>query len=357
MADELRKAMEAAYDKAEAAAREEEQTDWVEETEASGEAVPEEKPEVEETPETEQTPEAPAEPEEAPPQKIAAKGKAESKAEKPAEDKPNTPPGGWGPKARESWAKLPPEVRAEVAKREREIAVGMQQSAQARQAMTQLNQVLEPYRQGLMQAGVNDPFQAIGTLFKTESQLRYGNVQEKAHTVANLIKNYGVDIATLDSILVGEAPRGNPQSEIERLLDQRLAPVNQLLHQQQLAEQQAAYEQQQRATQTVGEFSQNAEFINEVRNEMADLLDLAASRGRPMSLQEAYDIACSVHPEVKDILSRRQKEQQLMGNRQQMERKRAAASSLVGRRGGDGAGAPAQDIRSAIEDAWNSQVG
>jgi hypothetical protein len=294
-----------------------------------------------------------------PPEKIEKPEKPEKtdKVEtKPEQGKYDKAPASWTPKAREMWKNVPAEARAQIAKREAEITQTLHQTAQARQGMQHLNRVLEPYKQGLIASGVSDPFQAIQTLFQTEAQLRGGTPVQKAETVARLIKNYGVDIGALDSILVGEQPKANPRSDIEAIIEQRLAPVNQFLQQQQYAQQQSAYQQQAQANQSVAEFSKNAEFIEDVRNDMADFLDLAAKNGYQMSLQQAYDKACALHPEIATVLENRAKQQRLMGTQNQMNAKRHAASSLSGTRGGEGA--PSEmDLRSTISEAWDSIQG
>lgn len=348
--DELRAAMNEAWDKAEAAAREEEVEDAVEEDDASLN-VEEDSHETNETEvsnydDKQELAKEPAKLDRAAPEKTEA-NKVVEKA-----------PASWTPKARETWAKLPPEARAEVAKREAEINTALKQSAAARQGMQELNRVMEPYRASLIAAGVQNPFQAIDTLFRTESTLRHGNNYEKAKTIANLISQYGVDIRSLDDILAGQpakAQGGN--SELEALLEQRLAPVNQFLQQQQRAQQQAEFQSQQSATASVAKFSEKAEFINEVRMDMADLLDMAAARGQQMSLEDAYNKACALNPEISKVLADRAKQQQIMGTKSQMAAKRHAASSIAGTRGGDGGGGGDMSLRDAIAEAWNERSG
>lgn len=339
-ADDLRADFEAAYEKFES----------------------EEKPEPSDVPRETSEPEAPIPEEQEKPEPVNdEKQQPESEPPKP-EEKP-TPikndkaPASWTPKAREIWKNVPEEARAQIAKRESEINQTLQQSAQARQGMQYLNKILEPYRAGLQASGVNDPFQAIQALFQTESSLRSGNSHQKALTIANLIKNYGVDIATLDSLLVGETPKANPTADLEAIIDKRLSPINQFLQQQQMTQQQWEREQQNQATQSVAEFSQNAEFIEDVRNDMADLLDIAAKHGHKMTLQQAYDKACALNPEVSKVLEQRAKQQQLMGTQNQMQAKRAAAASLTGSKGGEGAKGADLGLRETIEEAWNSLEG
>jgi hypothetical protein len=79
---------------------------------------------------------------------------------------------------------------------------------------------------------------------------------------------------------------------------------------------------------------------------MADILDMASKRNLNMSLHEAYNRACQLHPEVSRILSGR--------TSAPTQKQRRAASSISGSPGGTGESAKANSVRDAIEMAWDS---
>ena len=62
--------------------------------------------------------------------------------------------------------------------------------------------------------------------------------------------------------------------------------------------------------------SQN-EFYNDVRSDMADLLDMAANRGRQMSMQDAYNTACAAHPQISKVMAGRQAQQSVQQKKQE----------------------------------------
>jgi hypothetical protein len=184
----------------------------------------------------------------------------------------------------------------------------------------------------------------------TIALLQNGSPADKAVKMAQLISHYGVDIEALDSALVGEAPQ-NPQAhELQQLIDQKMQPVNQLL--QRLDQTQSANQQrvQQEAAQEVASFK--GEFLSDVRNDMADLIDMAAARGQQMTLQEAYDKAVILRPDLQKILTERRQNEELTGKRNRIGNKMNAASSISGSRGGIASG-NSDSLRGAIEDAWN----
>lgn len=308
-----------------------------EQTEEQPEVVEESKPEMEAKPDAEPAPQSP----EAPTDK-----KTEEKA-----------PQSWSPTNREKWGALPPEVKSQIAKRESEVEGVLRKSAESRRVADQLAKTVEPYRQSMMAAGYNSPFEAINTLFRAESTLRAGTQHEKAAQVAQLISQYGVDISTLDQVL-----SGNPQTQqssnpdLESLLQQRLAPYEKFMQQQQQQQQYAAQQESQQARQTVQQFQ--AEFLDDVRLDMADIIDMAAKRGQQMSLQDAYDRACVMHPEISKVMKQREEQKALMGTTENAQRKRNAASaSLTGRQSGNPAPNGNISMRDMIQNAWDDQTG
>ena len=265
-------------------------------------------------------------------------------------------PAGWSPTNREQWANIPDSVKEQITKREKEIDLALKKTTEERRVAQQLAKTVQPYQQAMVAAGYQDPFQAIDTLMRTESMLRGGTVQEKAETIGRLIHQYGVDIQALDGILAGQPQQPSQNSELEQLLDQRLAPVQQYMQQVQQTQQMAAQQQQAEAQQQVQQFS--AEFFDDVRMDMADLMDMAAKRGVEMTLQDAYDKACALHPEISKVVKQREAEQRLIEAGQQAAKKKAAASaSLTGRQ----SGVPAKDgggsLRDTIADVWSDVHG
>jgi hypothetical protein len=266
-------------------------------------------------------------------------------------------PASWRPDVREHWGKLPAEVRAEVARREREMQSTLQETAEARRFTEQLQNVIRPYEM-FIKAENSNPLQAIDNLMSTAAKLRTGTAPELAQLVAGMVKQFGVGrfgqgfIESLDSALAGEVPRVDPvQNQVQQALQQQLAPVQQFMSQFQQAQ---AVQQQRMQQEAVGEvqtFLERAEFGEDVREEMADILEVAQRRGRDLSLQDAYKQACLVNPRVRSVLEQRAKArgaQQLTGAAQKA---RSAAVSVSGAPTIAGPKSDPTDVRSAIEAA------
>jgi hypothetical protein len=264
----------------------------------------------------------------------------------------------WGAKEREDWSKIPRHLQEKVMSREKEISTMLQSTAEARKTHEQFTQLADRY--GAVLAGVagNSPMETANNLFSTVANLRVGSPIQKAQIIANMIKQFDVDVNTLDSTLVGAAPPQEIQqaSHIERILAERLAPFEALMGQQRALENQQKQQRAEAAQDEVINFSQQAEFLNDVRLDMADLLDMAAARGVNMTMQEAYDKCCALNPQISTVLAERKKREQLMGGRDTMAAKRAAASSIVGRKIGGGGQLEGSSIRDTIAAAWDANA-
>ena len=257
----------------------------------------------------------------------------------------DAPPTGLPPEAREAWKDTPKAMKDAIATREKQFAMGMQKNAEAAKQAHTINQTIAPFGQYVQMNG--GPKQAITGLLQTGSALQMGSPIQKAETVANIIKQFGVDINTLDNLLVGQAPPEGVQqhSEVQQAVQQAVQPYQQMMNQMQQAQQQARQQSVAQIDGEIGQFATDNEFYKDVASDMADMLDMAANRGRQMSMQEAYDRACMIHPEISKILQART-------NSQQVSQARKAATSISGSPGGEGGTSGDDDMRATIAAAF-----
>jgi len=266
-------------------------------------------------------------------------------------------PASWHPETREHWAALPESVRTEVARREREVQSTLKETAEARKYAEQIERTIAPY-QMFIKAENSNPLQAIDSLMSTAARLRTGSAQDIAQLVSGLVKQFGVGrfgqsfIEQLDSALVGEIPRVDAQQQqLQQAMQQQLAPIQQFMSQHQNAQAQAQSNVARQAEGEVLDFIEKAEFAEDVREDMADLMEMAQRRGRDLSLGDAYRQACAGNEHVRSVLVARQKTQGAQKSQGAAQKARSAAVSV--------SGAPAMgtpqggslDVRSAIEAA------
>ena len=263
----------------------------------------------------------------------------------------------WGPKDREAWSSIPRHLQDKVMQREKDMAAMMQDTSTARKTHEQFNTLTQQYGSVLSGVMGNTPMETVGNLFSTVAGLRMGSPIQKAQIITDLINDFGVDINTLDSALVGQAPsqEQSQSQEVQRLVQEQMAPFQEMMGQQNAYKQQQQEQQAQAANNEVRDFAARAEFIGDVRHQMADLIDMGAARGETMTMERAYSLACMSNPHIQSVLQGRQKKAQLAAGNNNMATKRAAASSIGGQRIGVGGGTGAMSMRDTIASAWDSQ--
>jgi hypothetical protein len=260
-------------------------------------------------------------------------GTAASVAAKPVGE-PLKPPQSWTPAAREAFAKAPPEVQAEVNRRERQMASAMQDSAQARRFHETFNAVLAPHSNMIQQEAGGDPVRVVSSLLQTAQALRGS---QAPHVIAALVRQFRIPIADLDQALA-DGPQSQPAQRAQQLPEYRDPRVDQLL---QRAEQQQA----QRIQKEIDDFAQGAEFFQDVRPRVAALIGEGG-----MTLPEAYDSACWSNPQIRGILQQREAAKAANAGNASTQRARAAASSVKGQPAGATAPQP-NGVRAALEAA------
>jgi hypothetical protein len=265
------------------------------------------------------------------------------------------PPIDWGAGLREHWGKLDPSVQEKIAHREAQMAQAMQGTAQSRQTANDFQALSNQYGSVMAAEGAQNPMQAIQGLLQTTTELRMGTPAQKAQRMAQMITHFGVDIGMLDSAIVGDAPANQQAAHdqgMQQMIDQRMAPVNDMMHQLAQMQQQKHYGQQYAVQQEVETFRQGAEFLEDVRQDMGDLINIATGQNRDMPLQEAYDKACMMNPQIQKIMEDRQ----LIQGKQAMASKKNAGSSISGR-GIGSQGAQPQDLHSQLNAVWDDLAG
>lgn len=273
-------------------------------------------------------------------------GAAGAKDGEAAQVPDESPPVSLPPAAREAWKDTPKAVREAVALREKQYNDGIVKYANDAKRAQQMDGVLGQYQHYFAMTG--EPVgKTVNDLLRVASNLHMAPGATKAQIVAGLINQYSVPIDVLDSLLAGESPQAPQTDVIDQRIQQAVQPFQQVLtemQQQRMAEQQR---QQGQVATEIQQFAAKHEFYNDVASDMADFLDIAAKNGRQMTLDDAYQRACALNPQISQILQARSAAPTASQQR--------AASTLRGNgRGGDGAAAEPDSLHAAISAAWDS---
>jgi hypothetical protein len=285
-----------------------------------------------------------------PPDTAAAKEPAAAAPE------PIGPPAGWKPTAREHWSKIPKQAQEEIVRREKEAAQVVRQSAQARQLSNDFQTVVNPFLP-MIQAQGSNPMQAVKNLMTTAAGLTVGTQEQKARIVREIIQNYGIDIQTLDAVLSGQPlqQQQNPGQQNQLAPPPWAQPIFQFMNGVQHTRQQREQQILADAESQTEQFASKHEFFEDVREDMADIMEMAARRGVSMTLEQAYEKTLALNPELSSIVNQRKAAQRAGSSN--IQRNRNAASSITGAPKNGPAGAPqgGDDRRSALAEAWDSQ--
>ena len=269
-------------------------------------------------------------------------------------------PQSWKGEAKQVWAQLPLNVRQEVLRRERETTKVLQETAEDRNRLNAVREVLAPHMDRINTVYGGNPIQAINNMLNVERIMLNGDPATKVQMVANMIKHFNIDVVSLDRVLSGQGgptPEVAQQSALEQLLEQKLAPVQQFIQSQQQREVQQRQRVEKEIDHTIESMSVDVErfpYFEEVREDMADLIDIAAKKGLYLSLEAAYNKAVRMNDGAYQASSVRESSQAAtnaaLQAHQQAQRAKGASLSVSGAPSTPGSGGPnPNDLRGTIE--------
>lgn len=265
------------------------------------------------------------------------------------------PPPSWSIKAKAEWEKLPDHIRAEIAKRETEVAdVG--------RGLGEFKE-LRYFDEMAKRSGTSLP-KALEHYVNMENVLK----RDPAQGLALIAQNMGMSQSQAADMFSSLAQKfgGRPQEHgepdplaemINPLLNPMLTPLQQKVEQleRQLGAraQQEAVAHQQTLDKAITEFSAdpNNRFFPDLADDIARLFEsgMVKKTGNPAhDLQVAYDMAARLNPEVSEALIERrlqtQEEAKRKREQEAAEKAKAASRSISGSR------APGTIIRDAEPD-------
>lgn len=234
-------------------------------------------------------------------------------------------PSSWKPAAQEAFLKAdrgealtPEEIKlltAEAERRESDFHRGVSEFKSHSERAKAYDQAVAPYQQHLQSLGVDAPT-AISALMRADVILRTSDPATKQQYFRQLAQQYGVDLNQ-------QVPQADPQTQF------LMSQLNQLRQQQEMWHNQFQRQEQSRAQQELSQFATaDKPHFEALRNDMADLLE----SGKATSLEDAYDKAAWMHPEVRQTLLEQQRGemQRKAMETAQAQRARSAAVSVKG---------------------------
>lgn len=266
------------------------------------------------------------------------------------------PPASMRPEARAQWDKVPLEVQAEVHRRDREVNDALRSSAEARRFHEEFRQTVAPYESMIRSEG-SEPIKAVENLFKTAAALRTASAPVKARMVAEIVRDFGIDVVMLDSALSGTLPPPAPPPPYVQQLQQELEPLREFVSQFRQQRETVQARTQAEAAAEIEEFFADEEanpYVNDLREEIADILEVAARRGVQMSLRDAYSRATMLHPTISKLVENRGVAQTVAQQNAAAQRARNAAASV--KSAPTGSSGDEDDADDSIRGALNKSI-
>lgn len=203
-------------------------------------------------------------------------------------------PAGWTPKVREMWATVPKEVRDEIIRREDASAQGVRKLQAEVEPMRGFVQQLDPFIKEAVQSGAN-PGQYIGQVMASEKALRNPDENARFEALLAIADNYRIPLREIINASVGReviAARPAAAQQVPEEVQREL----------QAQREWRAQQEQQSLINEIETFKKGAEFFEDARPVMANLITANPN----MTLQEAYDQAIWASPAIREVLLARQ---------------------------------------------------
>lgn len=232
----------------------------------------------------------------------------------------------WTPAAKAKWNDLPPEIQAEITRREEEIHRGFTKFDEERVYGKQIKEAVTPYMP-MIQAEGSTADKAINTLLSQAYLLRHGSAQEKFNLWINTAKKYNIPLPKEFGI-----PQSQTPNSTEFDPNAIAAKVPELVKKEFESYQQKQEEAQVKSTIDAFAADPAHPHYETVRPIMASLL----ANGKAKDMQDAYDQALWVIPEIRSTLQQSQTAQTEAQRVTDLKTKTAAAKKA----GSSVAGAP-----------------
>jgi hypothetical protein len=202
-------------------------------------------------------------------------------------------PASWKAEEKAEWATLSAKAKEAVKRREADMQRAFNTSTDARKFRDDFQRAVEPHTALLQKHNVQNVLaEVVAPILEIRSILEQGTPEQKAHAVHNMIKSFNVDVATLDGMLVNGPPANSapPAPKFDPHAVPEFAPLFEMAQQMQ-----AMKEQQAEAA--IAEVATLPHF-DEVREDMADILESFSKRGKEISLTDAHRRAVAMRPDL-----------------------------------------------------------
>ena len=251
------------------------------------------------------------------------------------------PPASWKKDYHEAWTTADPKLKEYAWKREEEMRAGVQPLFTKAQYADQMQQAIEPYMNNIRGLGIEAP-QAVKALMEADNVLRHGSPQQKQAYFAQLAQQYGINMGEVQI-----QPTDPNFYAIQNELAQVRGEVLNWKQQQENAQNEALLSE-------INQFQSKAEYFEEARPTMIQLLNSGVAK----DLDDAYQKAIRLD---NDLFTKHQQASQGQADAAKREASnraakaaRAAAVSVKSSTPGAATSTKAQDRRSLLMEQFDN---
>lgn len=252
-------------------------------------------------------------------------------------------PPAWSNATKAKWNELPAEVRSEILKREADVHRGFTKMDEERTFAKEMQRVVAPYEAIIRAAGGTIPG-AVSDVLNTAYILRTADPQTKAQTIAQVCRQYGVDLK-----LVAQ-PQQNVDPNVANL-QQKIQQLEGQWSQRQQHEKQQLEHQVLTQVEAFGQDPKHSHF-RAVSAHMGALMQ----GGQAETMEQAYEMAVWARSDLRAQLLAASTAQQTatQQTRQRADKARAKAVSVRG--GPGGYTAPAVNPNASVRESLMAAV-
>jgi hypothetical protein len=279
------------------------------------------------------------------------RGRFAPKAEEPQQEAEppvwRRPPASWRKDYHEVWQKADPKMQEYAWQREEQMRAGVEPLLAKAQFADTMQQAIEPYLPTIQGMGLT-PEKAVSALMQADYTLRTAPPQQKMQLFAQLAQSYGINLGAM-----GANPQAAPQNSVDPLVWQLQNELNNVRGEVMGWKQQQEMQQNQQLLGEINQFSLKADHFEEARPTMIQLLQ----SGMAETLEEAYDKAIRLNPDLFEQVSKAQQAEQAAKQAKEYNRAakaaRAAAVSVRSATPSANTAPKAANRRALLEEAFS----
>jgi hypothetical protein len=257
------------------------------------------------------------------------------------------PPASWKKDYHDVWQKADPKMQEYAWQREEQMRAGVEPLLAKAQFADTMQEAIAPYLPTIQGMGLT-PEKAVSALMQADYTLRTAAPQQKMQLFAQLAQSYGINLGAM-----GANPQAAPQNSVDPLVWQLQNELNNVRGEVMGWKQQQEMQQNQQLLGEINQFSLKADHFEEARPTMIQLLQ----SGMAETLEEAYDKAIRLNPDLYEQVSKAQQAEQAAKQAKEFNRAakaaRAAAVSVRSATPSANTAPKAANRRALLEEAFS----